>query len=290
MLQQLASKVVEYNAYPEDWAAAATQLGQLTRLEFMVHGAFWGGGGDPCVLAAVSGLQELRLSGNWAGSSLAVELVQQAAGMAQLRRLRLDGHGAAGAELSACLAQCTQLTSLVLLLRGDQRYADCPWSTAVCHLTGLRHSMVPAEVLQQEAGAWLVPLGALTCLCVELQSWESLHPREEHMAFYADEQQQRQWMEAQYRTAQQLLQQVQVWPASLQQVVFGFSGAGDVQVMPSRWQHTPSRSGASSQQIAVWLEEDYMCGQLVQHWARPFNPCPHLPGVWELQGQEEDRL
>lgn len=289
IVQQLESKVVEYHPWAEDWAAAATRFVRLTQLAFTIASASVGG--DPGVLAALSCLQELRLHCTfWGDDGLTLPLVQQAAGMSQLRSLQLDGFTARGAELSTCLAQCTQLTSLVLTMSsiiGYVRSANCPWPAALRHLTGLRRLEVPSEVLQQEEGTWLAPLGALTYLCIELPPWCA--PRDFEGTYEAELQLRRQWRDAQYPMAQQLLQQVQEWPASVQQVVLGFSDMVDGFVMPRCWQHT--LPGPEARQFAVWLEGDFVLHSfwVAQHWARPFSPCPHLAGVWELQGKDEDR-
>jgi hypothetical protein len=80
---------------------------------------------------------------------------------------------------------------------------------------------------------------------------------------------------------QELLQQVQEWPASLQQVEVWVS-SDDTGAKRMCWQHTPAVPAGG--RFTVWVEqrEGKAAG-----WTRPLRPCPHLPGVWELQGQPQ---
>jgi hypothetical protein len=93
--------------------------------------------------------------------------------------------------------------------------------------------------------------------------------------------------------AQQLRQQVQAWPASLQQVVVLYDLQLDedffhsTRFKPECWQFNSAAPGGG--QFSVWLEEDAESHEdvidMAPGWARPFSPCPHLQGVWELQGE-----
>jgi hypothetical protein len=84
----------------------------------------------------------------------------------------------------------------------------------------------------------------------------------------------------QQAAAQELLQQVPEWPASLQQVeVWVESIPGSVLFQPRCWTFIPV--SAPGLQISVWME---LRDSTAKGWVRPFRPCPHLPGVWELQG------
>jgi hypothetical protein len=290
MLQQLSPKVVDFNARTSNWVAAAYQLVQLTKLTLCSWFDWQEGHGD--ALSAPTGLQALHLCLSRAGSC-AVDLVQHVAGMAQLRTLHLEGHLTDPQELSSCVAQCTQLTALLVMARGLQHrdpYWAHPWPAALRQLTGLHCLTVPAEVLEQQHGAWLAPLTALTRLGVLLQQSETDLPRECYQALgtmYADAQHQQQWLDRRYPAAWWLLQQVQEWPASLQQVLFTYRSEPLTPIRPRSWQHTPPGPGA--RQFTVWLEEGCLNDDpwAAEGWARPWRACRHLPGVWELQGRED---
>jgi hypothetical protein len=154
-------------------------------------------------------------------------------------------------------------------------------SSAVQQLTGLRSLTVPSELLQREQGAWLAPLTALTRLSVALRDMRALlmdvFGRPEGAA-PAESQAE----PSSIRLVQQVLADVWVWPASLQQVVFWVAGA-DTNPQPMCWLFGPTAT--SSAQFTVWVEQP---SGLAPGWARPFRPCPHLPGVWELQEEEQD--
>jgi hypothetical protein len=270
----LAPKLVEYTARRGLTVATAPQLVHLTRLVWR-RGGF---GEAPQALAALTGLQQLMLEGNMTGGPVA-DVLQQAAGLPQLRSLQLNGHSDTFGEVGASLAQCTQLTSLKLWLTGrGQSYLPVPQQ-----LVGLRCLTVPWELLEHEAGAWLAPLTALTRLCVVM--WRGLLPMAGYPGTLEYAEAQRQTGPLHQARVEEVLQQVQVWPPAMQQVVVWMDRRLATQgVAPRSWQHTPAAPGSAP--FSVFFEEGDRFGssQVAEGWARPFSPCPHLPGVRELPG------
>jgi hypothetical protein len=263
LLQQLGPKLVDYTTWR---VPAAAQMVHLTRLVWRCEHQVPQGAAE--ALAALTGLQELHLGGCLDGSA-AGDVMQAVAGMGQLRRLQLSGHvkgSSAQRSLSAALAQCTQLTALelrcVVLYDTSQNAIMLPVPQ---QLVGLRRLTVPLRLLEQDAGACLAPLTALTRLCVV--SWMFNGGSE---------------------GAKKLLQEVAGWPASLQQVVLWEAKQVDfLRQATSCWTHTASQPGAA--RFGVRFEDADRDGYatVAQGWARPFRPFPHLPGVWELQGEVE---
>jgi hypothetical protein len=101
-----------------------------------------------------------------------------------------------------------------------------------------------------------------------------------------ERQQQQQGVERDMAGLQQQLQLELLpgWPASMQQVVLTMVVPADAEEVKSHcWTFTPSSPG--SRQVTVWLEPHRQRRDLAKGWSRPFRPCPHLPGVWELQGE-----
>jgi hypothetical protein len=211
-------------------------------------------------LAALTGLEELQLSGG--DMHIAVQL---AAGLPTLRRLVLSVRPGSE-DLTSSLGQCTQLTSLKLVGNDYDR------TSPLEQLTGLRCLDVPALLLEQESGAWLAPLTALTQLHVSLthaQFWVHAAIPIQEGASEADL----------VVAVQKHLSNVHAWPASLQQVEFTwYGGSGNIQ--PRSWRFGPTAT--SSAQFNVWVEQYH---GTALGWGRPLRPCPHLPGVWELQGE-----
>jgi hypothetical protein len=226
------------------------------------------------VLAAPTALQELGLD----TPHLAYG-VRQAADMAQLRSLQLDGLVEEPAEVAACLAQCTQLTSLVLLvIASDQVHANSSWASALQQLTGLQRLTVCEQFVAYDQGRWLAALTALTRLCVDLGE-EIMRHQGQNRSNTA------QLRQGYHAAAQQLVAGVVHWPVRLQQVLFWAVHIHNTDSFePMCWQFTPS--APASMQVTAWLEEK---DQSAPGWARPFRPCPHLPGVWELQGEVQSR-
>jgi hypothetical protein len=80
-------------------------------------------------------------------------------------------------------------------------------------------------------------------------------------------------------------EQIEQWPPSLQQVVFWVESAYFIEkFVPMCWQ-LPA-SGPSSAHVTAWME---LQDKSAAGWSRPFRPCPHLPGLWELQGPAQGR-
>jgi hypothetical protein len=197
----------------------------------------------------------------------------------------------------AALAQCTQLTSLglsVMVWKGDQVVHCCDHALPVPgQLTQLRCLTVNQEVLLRDGGSCLAPLTQLTHLHVmmpgryELRGWSAWHKAWARATETRRQQleKKRQQLEEEFVAGlQQQLQQLQGWPASMQQVVLDLHADADVQMRKPRcWTFT--LVGPGSGEVSVWLEQRRSSvDRLAPGWARPFHPCPHLPGVWELQG------
>jgi hypothetical protein len=284
----LAPKLVEYAVYGSLAAAAAPQLGHLTRLVWDFGGGMIEEAAE--ALTALTALQELSLKGymGGAGSEVAA-VVRRAAGMPQLRSLRLDGRAESTEDMAASLAQCTQLTSLNLWVSPWVRDRQDAYMSVPQQLTGLQRLTVPWKMVEQEAGAWLAPLTALTRLCVDQEGSSLMPPAptgdlQEVLRTYDNPQWQQQAGPRHQARAQEVLQQVQVWPPRLLQlVVWVEEGRARQGVAPRRWQHTPAAPGAVP--FTVFFEEGgrYGSSQVAPGWARPLSPCPHLPGVQELQ-------
>jgi hypothetical protein len=281
----LGDSLVDYEVFVEDqdvgMLASCVHLTRLVLCEDLPEGT-------ADALAALTGLQELGLRGPVEDST--ADVVQQAAGMAQLRCLQLVGYGEYSAELAPGLAQCRQLTSLVLLVgaRGQldgpyQLDDDEPLVSALQQLPGLRCLTVRERLVLFQQGAWLAALTALTCLSVQLDyrvvpraaRWPPTSRQEDREA--------QQLQQTYHAAAQQLVTQVHEWPVGLQQVVFWTDGeAYGQRFKPMSWQlSAPGRT-----QVTAWLEQQ---DKSAPGWARPFRPCPHLPGVWELQGEVDGR-
>jgi hypothetical protein len=315
VLQHLAPKLADYSSQLfqlEEGTAA--RLVRLSRLELGLEAPL-----SQQTIAAMGALklQELRVVSS--GRNLAV-VAQLAAGMPTLCSMQLRGDvGFVGSpmfpgaavwkeELTAALEQCTQLTSLHLAASYRVTERNRHLLTLSRHFVGvpqqlveLRCLSVPSELLEQQQGAWLAPLTALTRLCLDLPLCVQYQgrlpvPRE-------GEQQDDVPLQA---LVTEVLQKVQDWPASLQQVEVRVSPELRVTqpVMPrgmrrhkaaaqrelkwisSRitgakrmcWEHTPEAPAGG--RFSVWVErqEGKAAG-----WGRPLPPCPHLPGVWELQ-------
>jgi hypothetical protein len=288
---QLASSIVSYGVAAWRWGVGEVlpHLVHVTRLA--LYSNCCAGNAMPEgiaeALAALTGLRELSFCGVTDNSF--VPVLQQVAGMSNLQSLYIeefdeddsyvDDDGGPPA-VSNSLAECTQLTALVV----GSVYAMSvyPITSALQQLTGLRRLTVPELVLQAGAGAWLAPLTALTCLCVRLLLWvpeadnEGFNTRSPAVVAAVGEPCLRAVVQ------QQLLQRVPAWPAGLQQVLLMAVRSNVSNFRSECWQYTQAASGGAK--FSVWLEEGIGSAP---RWARPFRPCPHLPGVWELQGEFE---
>jgi hypothetical protein len=233
-------------------------------------------------LAALTGLQELKL---YADGASTVCVMQQAVGMAQLRSLQLSAYRAPSEDLACALAQCTQLTSLVLE-EGGMDSGTCV--SALQQLTGLRSLVLSEQLVVWEQSTWLAPLTALTRLCVTgLEHGVELEPHERRPRIGPGAGDGRlcpgKVLAGYHAKARSIGQQVQQWAPGLQHVV-SCCEREIVWFAPMWCQLAPAAAGAAG--VTVWLEqqEGFAVG-----WARPFTPCPHLPGVWELQGPVQSR-
>jgi hypothetical protein len=279
VLVPLASKLVDYEVcVDEQDTSALTSFVHLTRL--VLHGEL--PVGTAAAVAALTGLQELGLHGDVDMSTASV--VKQAAGMAQLRSLQLVGSSDSDADVACCLAQCTQLTGLVLVLEGpaeeEEPAAGGPWVAALQQLTGLRTLTVHEWFMRCEQSAWLAALTQLTSLCVKL---DGVVPAGQGWWEQSREQRQLDTLQLYHAEAQQRMAQLQSWPVALQQVIFWASPDWYCSSFtPMCWQQV----GPSGRQVTVWVESQ---DAMAAGWARPLRPCPHLPGVWELQGPAQGR-
>jgi hypothetical protein len=290
---ELASKVTAHSGYTA--AAHCAAMVHLTSLRWRLPGCVDTSEVAPIVqaLAALTGLQELELSG--LADNTAIPLVQHIAGMASLRSLQLRGEVTADEEegLHDSLAKCTQLTSLALGFRvraapggniGFRRELPVP-----LQLTGLQRLSVRHELLQQglEGGCCLVDLTQLTRLHVLKpdEMYGDSPPVWDTWVAATDEG--RQQIREQYMPGvQQQLEQRVGWPASMQQVVLDMPEHPDIKDLSIHC-GTFTPVTPNSRQVTVWLEPRR---GMARGWARPLRPCPHLPGIWELQGEVEDRV
>jgi hypothetical protein len=270
VVQQLAPKVTSRGVFA--WATGVVPtLPHLVNLQQLVLTPDGNTDGVPEgtaeALAALTSLQQLVL-GCLPADSL-VPVLQQVAAMPSLRSLQLESFDDDPRSLAAALAQCTQLTSLVIKSASAVAIEDGAFVAMLQQLTGLRALAaltVPAEMLEQQRGAWLAPLTALTRLGVRVGRIWTTGP-----GFWVP----------QHGIERELLQQVQAFPPGLQQVVVTHvESARSREFKPESWQFTPAVPGGV--QCSVWVEEE---SGTASGWARPFHPCPHLPGVWELQGE-----
>jgi hypothetical protein len=295
-LRQLAPVLTECKVPSMADVSVLSDCAPLTRLEVS-----WGPVHEAAdTLAALTGLVELDL-GECGRLAAAVE---QAASMPALRSLSVQGSMSKPAALSSSLACCTQLTSLGLLLsdlpaewedsdgsesadESEDEYGylyqprvrpaldTAPVVSSLQQLTGLRCLTVPAMLLG--TGAWLVPLTALARLRVQLPNLVPIP-----LGFEQQEPDFELLCQNNKAEARRLLGRVPVWPTTLQHVVFQVASPPPdwdaMEVRPCCWEH--SIAGPGSRQLKVWLE---LPGGAAQGWPRPFQPWPHLRGVWELQ-------
>jgi hypothetical protein len=274
----LGPKLIEYTPCGGLTAAAAPQLVHLTKFVWTWSRPL--GQGRAEALAALTGLRELVMEGtpNQVASEVAAA-VRLAAGLLHLRHLQLDMLPDSRGEIAASLEQCTQLTSLSLWLLPNygRRHLPVPQQ-----LTGLQRLTVPLQLLEQEACAWLAPLTALTRLGVFID-WEMLVAAKEAETA---RQQMQQGGSCHHARVEGALQQVQVWPPGMRRVVVWVGKLTPWQcVAPHHWQHTPSAPGSVPFEVYFEMGDRSGNSEVARGWARPLRPCPHLPGVRELQGE-----
>jgi hypothetical protein len=269
-LLRLAPKLTGYVHNSSMDLGAVPQLEHLSNLQIC---NCWGGvpEGTAEALCQLTGLQHLSLEGGLQGGADGedtADVLQQVAGMGALRSLRLWGHVEDPSQLSSSLACCTQLTALTLLVQLGQGPipATGPHVSVPQQLTRLRRLVVAAPMVEHEGGAWLAPLSHLTSLCIRL----CIRVRWSYTNLCA--------------MVEGPVSQVRCWPAILQQVKRGAQERDDIgSFKRALWQFTPAGQGAAP--VHLWLQHvvDASHG-----WSHPLCPCPHLPGVYELQGRVED--
>jgi hypothetical protein len=254
-------------------------------------------------LAALTGLQALDLEGDMEGRPME-EVLQQVSGMEALRSLKLggslvdalNGHESfTYASLSGGLELCTQLTSLRVMVKlgNPYRRRQAPrFVHAPVQLTGLRNLALPGDVFEYDDGASLAPLSHLTSL--RLRVW----PGPVRTALVEGPVSQVHDWRAVWRQVGrtdrdavqlQLLDALEAAQSS-GGACFMTTGMGSLAAAPptvttpTHWQVTPAVPGGAGP-IRVYTEEDMW---QVHGWSQPLVPCPHLPGVWELQGEAQE--
>jgi hypothetical protein len=240
------------------------RVSQLVHLSRLTIGPCWGCGlpeGTTAALRMLTGLQHLGLDGvlGDSGDENLGDVLQQVAGMASLRSLKLKGSMVDPSQLSSGLAGCTQLTALTLLVEVGRADAigHGPYVSVPRQLTRLCSLAVTASVVRHEGGAWLTPLSHLTRLCMQLDPYP-------------------------YAVVEGHVWQVRSWPAIVQQVQRAVGPLCKGNTQPALWQFTPAVLGAAA--VNLWLEVG-TC--LARGWAHHLQPCAHLPGVCELQGRAD---
>jgi hypothetical protein len=264
--------------YEAAWGVGVLpQLVHLTLLQLSWLGEGEGGGPDmpegiPEALLALTCLQALRLDGAMEGERLEVVL-QQVAGMSTLRNLQLAGILYSGADrLTSGLQLCTQLAALLLIVLIDNRapgedwdFANLRFAPVPQQLTGLRRLNINDKVLEYDNGVWVTALSQLTCLWVPF------------------------WSRGPCRLVEGPLCQVRDWGAVRRQLqarcgqdepplASDGTACASQRTSGAHWQVTPAEPGAGA--VRVFTDLSHAGSQ-------PLVPCPHLPGVWELQGELE---
>jgi hypothetical protein len=272
MTLRLAPKVTEYEVFVCQGVGFGVlfQLPGLTRLalNFAMRAP---PEGIADAVAQLTGLQELSVCG-FADDGVG-SVVQQAAGMSKLRRLQLDLYEWRSAAVASSLGQCTQLTSLRLVLWGSAAVSQPPkYVSALQQLTGLRCLTVDAPLLLAQAGAWLAPLSNLTRLVAKVMRPADLGAV---CPGFDDG-----WSHPATRLVPVLFDKVRTWPAGLHTIVLLGGARMSGYEASSLVEHPAGGSGAG---ITVWLAVDWG-DRSAQGPARSFRPAPHLRHVWELQG------
>jgi hypothetical protein len=294
-LLQLASKVTEYEVacstnhegmpWPESTAfGVVTRFSYLTRLE--LHCGMGIPQGTKQALAALTGLQELELRGPTLDQTC-VAAVKQAALLPSLHHLHMPVGSTGDPEekaASEAIQGCTQLTSLELK-EGTNWLRAGFWAASLQHLTGLRSLLAPSKVLVHQGAPWLAPMRHLVTLQVWLPVFERLPDHLRCAPDAARQQWQQQQMQQLEVAARGVLQQVQEWPASLQQVVIWARPPGSVlSPQPRFWRFLPAGPGR-----APFLVRLDTSGGEPRPAASQRRPCPYLPGAWELQGEAAEQ-
>lgn len=212
----------------------------------------------------MSNLRALGLEGALHGEGMQVVL-QQVAVMSTLRSLLLKGKVVHDHHLSSKLELCTQLTALDLRVwmtqpgPGANTMIDRDYVPVPQQLTGLRSLVLPGNIFEHGNGACLAPLSHLTSLCLRVGR---------DIVGYA--------------LVEGPVCQVRDWPALWQNIIRAGRAAEGAVTPPTHWLIPPAAPGSAS--INVFVEEEGWQGH---GWSQPLVPCPHLPCVWELQGEAQ---
>jgi hypothetical protein len=277
----------------EDCAPVAEMTG-LTSLTMELPG-YLGDQSAVRSLAYLRGLEQLNLSATAPGAATElVEALQHMEEASSLCRLAFTSDNSNSWGLLAALGALTQLTALVwrcnepVYGQAQQQqqqqqqvggYAGVPYMgygwmpaqqvpplqgpaggplQALQHLVGLRQLQLSAPLLINHPTGWLTALTQLTLLAVSCKQVQE----------QSDTQQQQV-----VSCVAAVVPRVQdTSPPSLQQVVLYMKGVSMRTVEPSP---LPG--------VSVWVRQQHDWEwRVVPQGPRPMQPCPHLPGVWEL--------
>jgi hypothetical protein len=295
VLVQLAPKLTACWCWEEDMVEV---LPQLTHLTMLMLAWLEDSPGMPEnaaeALAALSNLRALGLEG-WMEVEGVQPVLHQMAAMSTLRSLQLGGDIILDHHLSNELELCTQLTGLQLTV---EKHHPGPgaWQMNQLHprgsvpvpqqLTGLRSLVLPGTIFKYDDGTWLASLSQVTSLRLKVFGEGWLEP-------------------VRHAVVEGPVWQVQDWPAVGDEIMHacraakgrvitpanhlhgyvisrGHQGAATT---PTHWQIPPAVPGSAP--ISVFIEEEEDMWQ-VHGWSQPLVPCPHLTGVWELQGEAQE--
>jgi hypothetical protein len=269
-----------------DWTTLGQQTG-LTGLYMRTPNgtAAWRGRGD--IMSSLTALVKLDLQ----ESMMAVhkdtqEILQHVSGTSTLRCLKLDTTHMVDGEALAAVGALTQITSLYLhsdvpvratvfaraqagqlpsaadLALGQQGAAVMPLQ----HLVGLRQLQLSSMYLRVEPTGWLSHLTQLTLLgvlCDVIQDDIQDQPAAQQVDICVE-------------AVVPLLQFS--CPPSLQQVVLYMYGVSLRELLPSPLPGVPVY--VRGEEVDAWLNAPE--GRFAPSFAASMQPCPHLPGVWEL--------
>jgi hypothetical protein len=273
---QLAPVLTDYTVeglYEGDVEA----LGHLTRLTSLRAVMYHPLGEEERLLEGLTGLQQLEL--DTCCDEDALGLLDQAAGISSLRTVAIRHTATDLAAVMARLALCTQLTFLRDLgLEQEEDAADDPPQVPVppvpTELTGLRCLVMGMEAFLKQDTPWLAALTNLTFLCVVHNGDPDEEEEEGEAPGVSSE------LESELREVAAL---VHAWPSSLRRVVFWMPPNSELlwdeedAGCRTHWELTPAPVLGVCMSVWKGSQEPWVKG-----WACPGQPCPHLPGVWEL--------
>lgn len=270
VLLRMQGRLVQLLARTEPFDLSPSALGQLTALTALTL-CNMDRNTTPIVhydLTRLTALRHLEVRLIWDSNQLPM-LLQQLAGMPQLRSLRLDGrHPHAAIAGMTALTQLTGLYTTRLphtnLDTDNQGQEGNPWPGILQQLPGLQSLEVQPElVVNRSNQPWWTALAALTQLAVQ-----SLYDWDVEGAL----------MDQDLRAVQAALAATPV-PASLRHLVFVVNPDAH-EGGAAYWSHKPSRQLPGVTVTCVKLRPRTVLDDLTL----PGTPCPWLPGVWERLG------